>query len=66
MGIPTTNFDPNILDEETVANIIGQSTGTDESLYGPREIVIEDPDRETEDELPIYEAILNNPHTTYI
>ena len=27
MGIPTTNFDPNILDEETVANIIGQSTG---------------------------------------
>jgi hypothetical protein len=60
MGIPTTNFDPDILDEETVVNIKGQSTGTDESLDGPREIVIEDPDPKTEDELPIYEAILNH------
>lgn len=66
MGIPTTNFDPDILDEETVSNIKARNMGTDESPDGLSEIVIEDPDAETEDELPIYEEILNNPSTTNI
>ena len=35
--------------------------GTDESPDGLSEIVIEDPDAETEEELPIYEEMLEQP-----
>jgi hypothetical protein len=64
MGIPPTNFDADILDEEEAATIKTQSAGADQSWDCPLEIVIDDP--ETEDELPNYDVIMNNPCTTAI
>lgn len=62
MGIQTTNFDTNILDEERAADIKTQTEGSDESWDGPLEVVIED--EEIEEELPDYDIIMNNPFTT--